>query len=241
MRRRGEGFTVVEILAVIVVIGILASLTVIAFNTVQQRVKTEAAKTEHAQMSKKIEIHNARKRAYPTSISDCPTPSTANMCIQPKSGQTLSYYAFVPGAARRYSAAIHSNTEPAYELLVREQGAFYYYANVEMSHTNEFLQYMDLAPIFDTYGRRPYTISFDIKSASTATNSNVNVYVQNGSTARYTFSASVPVTTSYQRRSITVTPNGPNTSVTQALLAFYGTYGTGNMPTVKNVEIKLAQ
>lgn len=238
--RQVSGFTIVELLIVIVVIGILASVTVVAFNGVQQRAKSVAVEVEQSQMAKKIELHLLGSNTYPTSITDCPTPSAANLCIQPKSGQTLSYYSYVPNAARRYNAGIHSNAEPAYELLLRDQGAFYYYATVEMSHTNEFVQYMDLAPIFDTYGIRPYTISFDIKSANTSTNSNVNIYVQNGSTARYTFGVSVPVTTSYQRRSVTVTPSGPNTSVTQALLAFYGTYGTGNMPTVRNVEIKLA-
>lgn len=240
-RHRGSGFTIVELLIVIVVIAILAAITIVAFNGIQQKASIAASRSEQAQLTKKVDLYAAEKGTVPLSISDCPAPAPANLCIQPKSGQTISYYAYVPNAARRYGAAIHSNAEPAYELLLRDQKAFHYTATVEMSHTNEFLQYMDLAPIFDTYGIRPYTISFDIKSANTSTNSSVNVYVQNGSTARYTFGVSVPVTTTYQRRSITVTPAGPNTSVTEALLAFYGTYGTGNLPTVKNVEIKLAQ
>lgn len=44
MKRRGQttGFTIVELLIVIVVIGILAAITVVAYNGIQQRAKTSA-------------------------------------------------------------------------------------------------------------------------------------------------------------------------------------------------------
>ncbi|MGB3945449.1 MAG: hypothetical protein WBK76_01280, partial [Candidatus Saccharimonadales bacterium] len=115
--------------------------------------------------------------------------------------------------------------------------SFFYSSNAEMTSANEFVQYMDMAPIIDKYGIRPYKISFEIKSASTASASSVNVYMQNGSGARYNFSVSVPVTTNFQHKTITVTPSGPNTALAQSILAFYGTYSTGNRPIVRNVEI----
>lgn len=66
----------------------------------------------------------------------------------------------------------------------------------------------------------------------------MQVYMQNGSTARYSFSVTIPVTMSYARQFVTVTPALWNSSVTQSMLAFYGTYGTGNIPNVKNVKVE---
>ena len=62
--------------------------------------------------------------------------------------------------------------------------------------------------------------------------------MQNGSGARYDFYAGVPVTTSYASQTVIFTPTGPNSSFSQSILAFYGVYGSGNVPTVKNVRLQ---
>lgn len=237
---RARGFTIVELLIVIVVIAILAAITIVAFRGVQDRAQASASRAGQSQLSRKIEIFKAQAAVYPVSISDCPSPAVTNVCIEPESGQTLSYFAFNTDVPPRFSAARHSTSIPGFELAVRNQSSFFYGANAEITSTNEFVQYMDMAPLIDQYGLRKYQISFDIKSADTSSASNVNVYMQNGSGAKYTFSVNVPVTTSYERRTITVMPAGPNAGFTQSILAFYGTYGTGNRPIVKNVEIQLA-
>jgi prepilin-type N-terminal cleavage/methylation domain-containing protein len=236
-----QGFTLVELLIVMVMIGVVAGVSIVAYRGVQDKARQTEILADHADIEDKIESFTATD-LYPASITDCPTPAATNLCITPRSGQTISYYAFNPTGAARFYAAQHSTTTPAYELLLKSAKGFFYSSTAEISNTNatnrEFVQYMDMAPIIDQYGLRKYKISFDIKSASVATASSVNVYMQNGSGARYSFSVSVPVTTEYQRQTITVTPTGPNTSFTQSILAFYGTYGTGNIATIKNVEIQ---
>ena len=235
-----RGFTVVELLIVIVVIGILATITAVVYRNVQEKAKAAAIEGEHSVIFDKI-LAFVKTDNYPVSITDCPTPTAnTNMCIQPGSGQTMSYYMFDPAAAPRFYAARHSTTEPAFELDLRTADSFYYRSTAEITNTTEFVQYMDMASLINQYGLRKYRITFDIKSASTASASNVTVYQQNGSGARYTFSASVPVTTSFEKRSVVVIPSGPNTSFTQSILAFYGTYSTGNIPTIRNVTIEPA-
>ena len=237
------GFTIVEVLIVIGVIGIVATLVTVSYRNVTNNAKAKAVRVDHADIAEKIESF-IKTDNYPASITECPTPSANNLCITPKAGQTINYYAFNPTAAARFYAGQHSTTDPAYELMLRSADGFYYSSTAEINNaqaTNrEFVQYMDMAPLIDQYGLRKYKITFDIKSESIASASSVMVYMQNGSGARYSFSASVPVTTSYVKQSVTITPTGPNTSFTQSILAFYGTYSTGNRPTIKNVTIEPA-
>ena len=105
----------------------------------------------------------------------------------------------------------------------------------------EFMQYADLAPIFNTYGLVPYSLSLDLRSTNTTSYSEILVYMQNGSSTKYAFvSQWVPVTTEFKRYKFEgLTPSISTPSDTAAMLAFYGVYGTGNNPVVKNVQVEL--
>ncbi|MFS8189476.1 phage tail protein [Rossellomorea marisflavi] len=109
----------------------------------------------------------------------------------------------------------------------------------EVTSSREFVRYADLAPIFDKYGVREYSISFDIKSADISKNNVMQVYMQNGSGAKYSFSQNVIVTDKFTRISITVTPKESNMSLSESWLSFFGRYDTGNIPTVKNVMVEI--
>lgn len=102
----------------------------------------------------------------------------------------------------------------------------------------EFVQFADVAPIFDKYGLIEYTISFDIKSKDTSKTNSVLVYGQSDSGSKYVFSGTVFVSTEWQRLSITVTPVLSDYDTSTAMLAFFGTYDTGNIPIIKNVKIE---
>lgn len=113
----------------------------------------------------------------------------------------------------------------------------------EKTSTREFVNddRWDMAPIFEEFGiKKKYTISFDLKSAVAGP---IQIYSQNGSGTKYNIgSQSVQATTEYKRYSITVWPDiQTGNTQTKALLAFYGTYDSGRIPTVKNVKIELGE
>lgn len=62
---KSKGFTIVELLIVIVVIAILAAITIVAYNGIQNRAHTTAQKTAAENVAKKIEAYNAVNSAYP--------------------------------------------------------------------------------------------------------------------------------------------------------------------------------
>lgn len=65
-----KGFTIVELLIVIVVIGILAAIVIVSFNGVQQRANTTASKSAASTVQKKAEAYNALNATYPTSSGE---------------------------------------------------------------------------------------------------------------------------------------------------------------------------
>lgn len=60
-----SGFTIVELLIVIVVIAILATITIVAFNGVQQRAMNTAMKANVSSIAKVIRLYHAANDLYP--------------------------------------------------------------------------------------------------------------------------------------------------------------------------------
>lgn len=65
-----SGFTIVELLIVIVVIGILAAITIVAYNGIQNRARATTSKSMAQNVVKKAEAYNADKGTYPAALAD---------------------------------------------------------------------------------------------------------------------------------------------------------------------------
>ena len=65
-RASQRGFTIVELLIVIVVIAILAAITIVAYNGIQTRARDTSALAAAGSLAKKIEAFNSVTGAYPT-------------------------------------------------------------------------------------------------------------------------------------------------------------------------------
>lgn len=65
IRPKQTGFTIVELLIVIVVIGILAAITIVSFSGVQQRASDTERTTDMGQLHKALEMFYAENNYYP--------------------------------------------------------------------------------------------------------------------------------------------------------------------------------
>lgn len=64
---RTSGFTIVELLIVVVIIAILAAITIVAYNGIQTRANNAAADTLVANVAKKMQAYYTLKGSYPAS------------------------------------------------------------------------------------------------------------------------------------------------------------------------------
>jgi type IV pilus assembly protein PilA len=93
--KKDRGFTIVELLIVIVVIAILAAITIVAYNGVQNKAKDANNRTDAVAIAKVAESVNADLGAYPTG-TDSATLTTSfggGTTAKLPSGVALKYLA----------------------------------------------------------------------------------------------------------------------------------------------------
>jgi len=102
LKNNTSGFTIVELLIVIVVIAILAAITIVAYNGIQNRAKRSALQSDLTNSAKKLEIYKytpGNDEQYPNDLSTAGVTNTnlaysrsgTNYCLVAVNG-TESYY-----------------------------------------------------------------------------------------------------------------------------------------------------
>jgi prepilin-type N-terminal cleavage/methylation domain-containing protein len=93
--KNNKGFTIVELLVVIVVIGILAAITIVAYSGITNRANTASIQSDLANASQQLKMYYTTYGYYPTAFngSNCPSNPTldTSYCIKLSSGNSYSY------------------------------------------------------------------------------------------------------------------------------------------------------
>lgn len=120
-----HGFTIVELLIVIVIIGILATITVVAFNGVQDRAKFSGMQSDLKSITKALELYKIDNGQYPVTIGQA--SCTNNWCgwDQVKGdnfivGLSPKYIATLPQLPDIYAnnnAYLYQSDGPNYQLI----------------------------------------------------------------------------------------------------------------------------
>jgi len=105
--KKDHGFTIVELLIVIVVIAILAAITIVAYNGVQNRARDTNNKTDAVSLVKVAEAVNADLGAYPQGATTAAlkTAFNAGTTAQIPNGVDIQYAVAAPTNAAAITAA----------------------------------------------------------------------------------------------------------------------------------------
>lgn len=129
------GFTIVELLVVIVVIGVLAAITIVSYTGISQKAIASSLQSDLATASTQLKMFQVENSAYPNSITDCPTPSAGNLCLKATPGNNYSSY------------SANNTTSPQTFILLASNGGQIY--KINNSSTPIALEPAPLSPVAD--------------------------------------------------------------------------------------------
>jgi len=94
-RQTSRGFTIVELLVVIVVIGILAAITLVSYTGISSRANIAVMQSDLSNSADQLKIYQAFNGSYPTTLDSnyCPSAPTADttLCLKASPNNTYTY------------------------------------------------------------------------------------------------------------------------------------------------------
>lgn len=116
---KNRGFTVVELLIVIVVIGILATLTIIAYSGVQDNARRASLQSDLEQSQKKLETYKIKNaETYPANLAAAQAAGIAS-----SGGNALSYTAYTTSTGGANTGYCLQNTINSLQYYVTAGGS----------------------------------------------------------------------------------------------------------------------
>ena len=94
-RLQKNGFTIVELLVVIVVIGILAAITIVSYSGITSRANSASLQADLSSATKLLNMYRVEHDTYPTGLTDnCPNApiSDTRYCLKTTSGNEFKNY-----------------------------------------------------------------------------------------------------------------------------------------------------
>ena len=115
--KRPSGFTIVELLIVIVVIGILAAIVIVAFNGVQERSRLASMQSDLQSINKAIMMYHADEGHYPYMGTTGGNVTGATLNISGLVPEYMAKMPRIPSGAGGYYAYIWSANGADYKLV----------------------------------------------------------------------------------------------------------------------------
>ena len=122
-KQKQRGFTIVELLIVIVVIAILAAITVVSFNGIQQRSKESAVKSSASQVAKKLLTYSVdNSDSYPSDLI-----ALATLLRIPTSSISANTLVSSDGTVYQYS--VNNNISPRTFCITAAKNSISYFVS----------------------------------------------------------------------------------------------------------------
>lgn len=89
-RQINLGFTIVELLIVIVIVGVLTAITIVSYAGITIRANQTSLQSDLVNASKQLKMYQAINNAYPIA-NNCPTPGANEICLKNNSDTSYLY------------------------------------------------------------------------------------------------------------------------------------------------------
>jgi uncharacterized protein (TIGR02145 family)/prepilin-type N-terminal cleavage/methylation domain-containing protein len=140
LKMNKQGFTIVELLVVIVVIGILATITIVSYNGVTQKATETSLKSDLLSAQAELTLFQLNNGAYPTSISDCPNPDSGNMCLKASAGTSFTAVPYVVDNSSNPQSFTLTATSGDLSYRISDEGSPTSYISLAVSDPANWLQ-----------------------------------------------------------------------------------------------------
>ena len=122
LQRSRTGFTIVELLVVIVVIGILAAITIVSYTGISNKASIASLQSDLSNVKTQLALYQIDNSAYPNSITNCPTPTTGNLCLKVSNGNSLnsSYTVNNTTSPQTYSLTLTNSSSNTFGVLTND-------------------------------------------------------------------------------------------------------------------------
>lgn len=143
------GFTIVELLIVIVVIAILAAIVIVAYNGIQTRAKDTRKQSDIKQVQKLVEAYNAEHGEYPVTASNIQSAAATTVRSDANCYTGTQQEDWVPGVGK----LPQSKENPNKGVTANSRGC-YMYASDGLRYVISAWNNIESGPRTDTMYRR---------------------------------------------------------------------------------------